>query len=174
MIINNQISQTVRLYGLVEDHLRRAATTKQPMTLNELLAQGDIAQVALKGKESLKDCIKVLVRRGNVIVSRRDVRSLGRHGGPFENQHLWDLESPPFQVGVRKQKQAKVQPSEVQNVTPKVVSVLEKSAPGNVGMYELAASSKTAKEVELVLGGVSIIIGKNPDTGRLRIILEEA
>lgn len=41
-------------------------------------------------------------------------------------------------------------------------------------MARLADMLRAPQEVELVLGGISVIVGRNPTTGRIRVILEEA
>jgi len=41
------------------------------------------------------------------------------------------------------------------------------------GVRPRRATTTTAKEIELEIGGISVVVGRNPATGRLRIILEE-
>jgi hypothetical protein len=40
-------------------------------------------------------------------------------------------------------------------------------------MARLAEMLRAPQEVELVLGGIMVIVGRNPTTGRIRMILEE-
>lgn len=44
---------------------------------------------------------------------------------------------------------------------------------GEVSVVKRRSRVTTAKEVELVVAGVLVILGRNPASGRLRIVLEE-
>jgi hypothetical protein len=154
MIVNNQLSQIALLYQLIEAHLRRAATSNMPMTFDELHAQGDINACA-KNEAQIKDCVRSLALKGFIITAKRPTN------GTPKNEMMWNLKAEPFIWGERKRRKMKEQPSKSVGVA---IPILPMSKPRTI---------KPVGDIELLFGDTLIVIGRNVETGRMRIVLED-
>lgn len=155
---NNPIAQVAQMYGLIEAHLRRAATHDIPLTLPALNKQGDIKAIAKSGWQ-VRDLLKSLVRKGFVIHDT--------HG------YVWNMQAPPFVIGNRSLQRTRTEPSEpkVQRIVSPKPS-LDKMQ--GLTMPQLKSRNvKPAKDIELVIGDTLVVIGRNPVTQRLRITIED-
>jgi len=149
--VNNPVAQIAQMYNFLEAHLR-----KGPIGMSDLLAKDDIRKHA-KNAFQVRDLIKTLIKRGHVI----------KTGSSTDARYVWDPKSPPFVLPTRQMKQKHTAPSE-----PQVTSFTDRRATTKV--------ATATKEVELVLPSTkpgeqatSVIIGRNPATGRIRITIEE-
>lgn len=153
-MINNPVAQIAHMYNLLEAHLRRAAGTNTPINVPTLNKQGDIAALT-KSPWQVRDLLKSLDRRGYVI-----------HKG---NGFVWDISAGPFVISNRSLQRSRTEPSEP------TVHRIKAPKPTLNKMPELTPRRvAVAKEIELVLGGTLVVIGRNDVTGRLRIIIEDA
>lgn len=152
-MISNPVAQIVQMYNLIEAHLRRAATTDKPMLPPQLLKQADIAACS-KNPWQVRDLLKSLQKKGFVI---HDYRG-----------YVWNLKAPPFVVSNRSIQNARIMPSEA-TVThvkkPRVPSIRE--------THGINRRVAPPKDIELVIGGTLIVIGRNEKTNRLRIVIED-
>lgn len=153
MSINNPITQLANLFNLVEARLRRAAAEKHYIGLSDLMKDPDINAAA-------KDHVQVK----NVLKTFRDHGHLYHIGTSRWTTYIWNVDSPPFVLGKRIERRKKVDPSE-----PVIVNS-DTAAPN---LTKLGSEAAPPKEIELVFGKNQIVIGTNPATGRMRIIIEE-
>ncbi len=148
----NALKETARLYGALEDHLRWAAKENKPRTIVEICEHFDFNNFGFKSPQVSK-IIHVLAAKSFVTASRR----LGtpNAGGCY----VWNLDAPPFLFAEKASRKAERAPSApiVTNVSNPVATQL----------------AKIAQEVEIAMGGVTVIVGRNPKTGRIRITIDE-
>ena len=159
MATSNQMTQIAQMYNLLEANLRLAATNQYTMTLQELNEVSAIKEL-VKSKWQVRDLVtKTLARRGHVIETIRQ-------GKPNVKEYIWDLSSPPFMLSLRQTTKAVKKPSQPTVIKP----APEPSQSTNATIKSLA---KITQEVEVVMGDITVVIGRNPKTGRIRIIIDE-
>lgn len=153
-----------KVYELLEARLRLAATNEAPVTLNDLLADPEITAVRANEKQVV-NAIATLKYRGHLTVTKAP----GTNNIPA-NHYVWDVDSPPFVVGIKTGQKANKLSSQ-----PAVIVKADSLQTGaELGKIPRAiAPVKGAKEVELVFGNTLITIGRNEATGRLRLVLED-
>ncbi len=146
-MFSDKMIELAKRYKVVEEVLRRAADRGEMLTVRDLM---DISEVAeLCAKESyLRTTLDMFQRHRHLTVRLRHANTWP---GKNCNEYMWDVTSPPFILGKLKEKAAQEQPS-----TPK--TAVEKGR-------------KAAESIELVIGGVELVIDVNPATGRARIII---
>lgn len=145
--INNPVAQIAQMYNLIE-----AALRKEELSAADLSNKPEIKALA-KSAWQARDIVKTLVKKGHVT----------KEGEGKDATYKWNLGSKPFVLPAATRKQAMRAPS-----SPNVVSNAT-SAP--VPAKPLPASV-TPKEIEVVLDGTLIIIGRNPQNNRIRITIE--
>ncbi len=148
--INNPVVQLARMYQLIEEHTRR-----MPMSVIELNRQGDISAIR-KNAWQVRDLLKTLKDRGHII----------KTGAHKDAKYEWDKTSKPFIMRTKNMHKVPSLP---------VVHKAEKE--WTQGVHDIASIRKQvitpAKDIELVVGGTMIVVGRNPSTGRLRIVIED-
>lgn len=146
----NSLTQLAQMYNLLESVLRKAATYPSlcGLTIQEINSIKNVQTLA-KNKFQVRDLLKSLVRKGHVTQTTK----------PTSTHYEWDLSSPSFIL----KRKAKTVSSEVTCIKPEI--------PPNA---TLASMVKVAKEVEIAMGGLVVLVGRNPLTGRVRITIDEA
>ena len=137
------IQQNLSLYHQLELVLRRAAVEKRPMTVRDIYEVPDVKAVS-RNELQVRDKIKTLM--DNNFLTKVTVAE--SQGGDKRGKigYYWKDEEKTIE------KDFKTPRANVQRVEE------EPQAPN--------------KDIELVFNDVTIIIGKNPETGRIRIVIE--
>ena len=137
------IQQNLSLYHQLEVVLRKAATEKRPMTVRDIYEVPNVKAVA-RNELQVRDKIKTLM--DNNFLTKVTVAE--SQGGDKRGKigYYWKDEEKTIE------KDFKTPRANVQRVEE------EPQAPN--------------KDIELVFNDVTIIIGKNPETGRIRIVIE--
>jgi hypothetical protein len=145
--IDNSVQNTLRMYNLIEARLRWQASQPHGITVAELRQVTDIKN-AERNAWQVRDCVKRLQARGYVTAE----------GVDKDRRYKWNLDAGPFVITDHMRRASQQQPSAVKDVLRD--NVLN------------TVAQDVSKEVELVVAGVTIVIGKNPATGRPRIVIE--
>jgi len=141
--INNPMTQLAKMYSLIEGYLRR-----DPISMSELCHKQDILDTQ-KNPWQPRDIIKQLTFKKHIIV-----KGIGK-----AMTYEWDKDSPPFILRLKQQRLKKEQASKP-IIAPHELPI---TAPKRI---------VATKEIELVIGGNMLVIGRNEKTGRLRIVIE--
>lgn len=144
------IQQNLSLYHQLETALRKAAVEKRPMTVRDIYEVPDVKAVA-RNELQVRDKIKTLM--DNNFLTKVTVAE--SQGGDKRGKigYYWKDEEKTIEKDFK---------------TPRAnVHRVEEEA--QVRDIERQAQSK---DIELVFNDVTIIIGKNPETGRIRIVIE--
>lgn len=142
------MSQLIALYAAIEAVLRDAQVENKPLTMADLKATPSILKVA-KSPAQIRDAVENLVRNGNAT----------SEGERIHRKYQWLEGADPYTPSKRQIEAAKVAPGRVVN-------------PMKDNVVTHAAAPAVSQEVELVVAGVTIIVSKNPATGRPRITIE--
>lgn len=151
MSTSNALSQLARMYQRIELILRDGTLQNNGITVSELNKTQAINDIK-KSDHQVRDILLTLVKKGFV----NKVRATAYSREVF---YKWNESAPPFVFGMVMARKANTKPSIVTNTKPDS-AVIQQVA-------------KIAQEIELQIGGVTVIVGRNPTTGRLRIIVEE-
>lgn len=142
------LSNTALLYAKLEEALRQAMGAGSHVTIPELYAKPDVHRVATK-RQQVQDCVRHLRESGCLIETEISDKAQAKRRGSRLAFAWKDGENFILKGRFKEQRELK-KPSPV-------------------------ISTKFAKpnqnEVELVLNGIEIIAGVNPETGRIRIII---
>lgn len=151
--INNPLTQLARMYALIEGALRfKIHTIEELRNLPEIKA-------AEKSTWQVADIVRTLYRKGHLIQGNRDKTTLC---------YSWDTDSPPFIFKSKQRKQATKAPSK-----PTIIKPNSPNGPiSPISPINQTAFQIPTKEIELVFDGTIVVIGKNPETGRIRITIE--
>lgn len=139
--------QIANLHEILEAELRKASSSKS-VTLNQLVT-GPLKDKYTTSAQ-VRTMLTSLTKLGHVTTVKADK-------GPAS--YSWNLDSPPYLLGQKKQRAAAVKPSKVEVIKPESTN--------------FKAVAKVLHEVEIQMGGFTFIIGVNPQTGRKRIIVED-
>jgi len=140
----SQIRQNVALYNRIELLLKKASREGHPLPISEIVKL--VGDVALSGKQ-VQNVVMQLYGKG--LLHRSDYKVPGTRE---RYRYAWDP------VMMEEGYAAKPQ-------TPTPAAT--KSAPTKQVMV-----AKPADEIEIQFGGVSIVVGKNPMTGRIKVVIE--
>lgn len=137
------IQQNLSLYHQLEVVLRKAAVEKRPMTVRDIYEVPDVKAVA-RNELQVRDKIKTLM--DNNFLTKVTVAE--SQGGDKRGKigYYWKDEEKTMEKDFK---------------TPRA----------NVHRAEEETQAQS-KDIELVFNDVTIIIGKNPETGRIRIVIE--
>lgn len=137
------IQQNLSLYHQLEVVLRKAAAEKRPMTVRDIYEVPDVKAVA-RNELQVRDKIKTLM--DNNFLTKVTVAE--SQGGDKRGKigYYWKDEEKTIEKDFK---------------TPRA----------NVSRVEEEPQAPV-KDIELVFNDVTIIIGKNPETGRIRIVIE--
>lgn len=144
----NAMNQLIRLYSAVELTLRHATTQNAPQTMAELKTSPRLTEVATNPSQ-IASAIETLVRQGYA----------HSEGERVNRRYKWADMNKTYTPTKRQIKAAETQ-------AHKPVD------PRKEGVMVQAMSPTIHREVELVISGVTIVVGKNPETGRPRINIE--
>lgn len=139
----SQIRQNVALYNRVELLLKKAARDGHPLPVSEIV--GLVGDVATSAKQVV-NVVQQLYAKG--LLHRSDYKVPGTRE---RYRYAWD----PVMI-------SEGYASKAQTPTP-----ASKSTPAKQVMV-----AKPADEIEIQFGAVSIVVGKNPMTGRIKIVIE--
>jgi len=137
------IQQQMALFHHLENELRKAAQDKTPLTVRDLWERPEVNAVA-KTETQVRDKVKTLLE--NHLLTKVTVAE--SQGGDKRGRigYYWrDLQKTSDDLNIRKM-QSRQEPKHA----PMIVN----------------------KDVELVVNGITVVVGKNPETGRLRIVIE--
>lgn len=139
----SQMRQGLVLFHQLELVLRQAAKDQIPLTVRDIYDTPAIKGVA-KGELQVRDKIKTL-HEHNLLVKVTVAES---KAGDKRARigYMWRDETKTVESLGRHGRTAKVTPPHEKPIT--------------------------AKDIELVVGGVTIVVGRNEETGRLRIVIE--
>ena len=153
MATSNALSQVAQMYNLLESILRSADANNRPLTITEL--NNFPAVLALrKSQWQVRDLVtKTLLKRGHV------TEITNQQG---DKVYAWDKTSEPFNLAIKQTRKASTKPSAATITKPE-------PAPNAI----IQQMGKIAQEVEIAMGGFSVVIGRNPLTGRVRITIDE-
>lgn len=136
------IQDQMQLFHALEVALRRVAEEKSPMTIRDLHDIPAVKQVS-RGELQVRDKVKTLLDKGLLTKVTVAESQAGDKRGRIG--FYWrDPEKTSDLVKVRNGKKHETVPVPV----------------------------PTDKNIELVINGMTIVVGKNPETGRLRIVIE--
>lgn len=139
----SQIRQNVALYNRVELLLKKAAREGHALPASEITKL--VGDVAKDGKQVL-NVIQILYNKG--LLLRTDYKVPGTRE---RYRYAWDP----------------VMMEEGYAAKPQTPTPASKSTPAKQVMV-----AKPADEIEIQFGGVSIVVGKNPMTGRIKVVIE--
>jgi len=163
MTNNNPVSQLALLYKAIEERLRWAAAAKTPFTITELEQTESIKSIA-KSPWQVRGLVLTLA-------GKNFIKNVGRRtgkGSPIEYE--WNLKAEPFILGKRIQKAIVTTPSSV--VCTKT-DIEKPAAMAEKVIQQPVVETKPAHDIEVAFGNTLIIIGKNPETGRIRVTIEQ-
>jgi hypothetical protein len=147
-MIQNAMQEALKMHNLIEATLRRVAPEPQWPTMAELRAMPEIKALE-KNQYQVRDIVDRLYKQGYV-------SSVGER---LARRFAWNLEAQPYVFTPAQRTALKTQPSPTTDPRKDKVLV-QKEAPD------------VQQEVELVVAGVTIVVSKNPVTGRPRITIE--
>lgn len=161
--LNNPMAQLANLFNVVEAQLRRAAADNKYIGLHDLYKIPEV-RAAAKNRGQVKNVLKNFREHGHLIST----------GTSRWTTYIWNVDSPPFVLSVKMHQQAAREPSEVKVHATDAAKQLEKAWAGEDvdGNQPVRMVPGTSEEIELVLNGRLIVVGTNPATNRLRIIIE--
>lgn len=165
--MNNMMSDQIKLYANIEALLRKAEADSEPLMMREIVHHETLEPFA-KSDWQLRDIVKSMVSSGFVI-------SEGTGPG---TKYYWNVERTdhpevkPYRVRrqARPFKNPNMEPGDVVVARPDVQP--EPQARFDSEPKRIVEQATLVKDVELVIAGVTIVIGKNPATGRPRIVIE--
>jgi hypothetical protein len=146
---SNNLTQLALMYDNIERVLRIAAKLCTPISISAIRNNNLILGTETNNSQ-VHNIIEHLVVKGFVRSFRVQNET---------TTFSWDLNSPSFTFSKHIQKMASKRPSKVTNVKPDS-AVIQQVA-------------KLAQEIEVQLGGVTVVISRNPKTNRLCITVEE-
>lgn len=146
----NPMAQLARMYELIEKSLR-----KKSMYMHELREVPDI-----KALERNPHQVQHIVKK----LASAPERYILTDGIGRGMKYRWNPDAPPFTLQLKWKHQAEKQSSEVIHREP------EAEMPTRI---EDVQPKPVSKEVELVLDGMLVTIGKNPLNGKLRITIDQ-
>jgi hypothetical protein len=148
MNTSNAMTQVAKIYQHLERLLRQGAADGYPRSVKDLSFKVS-ETTEVKNPLQVPAAIRNLNKRGHLTEVEVDDQKM----------YTWNLKSPPFLLAEKKIAKASKLPSKVEVIkTPNAV---------------VTSMAQIAKEVELVMGDISVIIGRNPTTGRVRITIDE-
>lgn len=160
--MSTNLQREILFYHVIEAILRRKASEAHPMSVRELAETPEI--VELKPPEyKVRDKLKHLFNKG--LVSRVTIGKVG--SGKDRIAYFWrDNEKTAHEFTDHKRPQGRPIGSLniPKEVTPKEVTPKE--------VWEPAEKLKVGRDIELEINGMTIVVGRNPVTNRIRIIIE--
>lgn len=143
------IQSSIALYNVIETLLRQALQENLPRTFREISENQDVLRVASKPQQ-IRDVVSTFRKKGYII--KKPMREFSDKYTPNEFGWVWNPDAESV-VNTPPAHKANTKPSKPVIVKPDI---------GN----------ENEKEIELVFGTTTIIVGKNPLTGRIRITID--
>jgi len=143
---NLKLAQKFKMYHLVEKHLKLAAENNEPIT-----------PYWLRQKDEIKDNEASPYEVTNIIRAFIDKNMVKWIGVGHERAYWWN----PEVKGLMFTESGRF-----------IKPVLDNKIPEEPVEESRVQQSVNAKDIELVINGTTIIVGKNPETGRVRITIE--
>jgi hypothetical protein len=145
--INNPVAQLAHLYNLLETELRRRSLPVNPISLKEL---NEKFQQETKSPWQIRDCISTFKKKGHLTTTFDGKTVL----------YMWNVLSDPFIFGKRTLNKIRTQPSK-----PTVTDDLKATG--------YCTFKPSQKDIELIFEQTLVIVGRNLQTGRIRITIED-
>lgn len=142
------IQSTIALYSVVETILRQALQENRPRTFKELSQHVDVKRVA-KNEQQLRDVVSRFRNKGMIV--NKKMREFSDAYKSNESGWIWAADNEVVPVALPKHKVDK-KPS--------------------IPVITMVESTKADKDVELCFNGTTILVGRNPISGRIRITIE--
>jgi hypothetical protein len=146
--LQNPMQAAIKTFNIIEGVLKEAHRKGTPLTMARIKAHPDVVAAGIIGNK-VRDVVEMYVRKELVL---SEGERMNRTYQWFDLEHTY--------VPTKNQLNASNgRPGKVEDVMKDNV-VTQERAP------------KAHKAIELVVSGVTIVIDKNPATGRPRIIIE--
>ena len=158
----NAFAERAFVYSTLEAILRRAAQDNKDITVKEILDDPRIKNNNIIWWR-IRDALRVLENRQFVVVS-----AVGR-----SKFFRWNLKAEPFTMDILLRRTAARKPSKpTATKTEETKTEDIKATFPAVRQELLPAETATPDQLELVFSGVTVVVGRNAQTGRLRIVIE--
>lgn len=169
----NAFAKTARLYETVERVLRRSAERNEWLTFKDIVNNSEVQMLDVT-QPQIRYVI-TMFRNGQYIHT-------DKYAHDREHRYTWNVNAPAFVLGKPHQKRVARAPSKPVVIKPEntnqgdmheqMTSKFTNVAPELLPAKQQGKQETAANEVELVIGGTTVIISRDAGNKRVRIEIE--